>query len=239
LIEGGISETRIVLRRNGIDLSEFQTLPAPGAFRAKRNIGARTPLILFLGRISFIKGLDYLVEAFADIADSFPQARLIIAGPDDADGCAQAIRTIVDQRQLTKQITSIGALYGKERLEAFIDADFVVLPSRYESFGNVAAESIACGTPVLVTDTCGIASLVDGAGLVVSSDGLRDGLKRLLGDQDLLAKLRAGCVRVASNLSWDEPINEMEKLYASVIAERAVHAKKTNSEPHWTVSSEP
>ncbi|HCX31024.1 MAG TPA: hypothetical protein DHU55_14840 [Blastocatellia bacterium] len=222
LIEGGIGEEKIVLRRNGIDLLEFQTLPAGGAFRARHKLDDSTPLILFLGRISFIKGLDLLIKAFAEVSQIHPQARLVIAGPDDADGCAEAIRKAVAEFQLGDRVILSGPLYGNERLEAFVDADIFVLPSRYESFGNVAAESIACGTPTLVTNECGIAPLIDGsAGLVVPCDvdGLRKGMKRLLEDEDLLAQLRSGCAEVAKNLSWEEPVGAMEALYHSLVSE--------------------
>jgi glycosyltransferase involved in cell wall biosynthesis len=226
LIAGGIAEAKIVLRRNGLDLGEFETLPPRGAFRAKLGLSEQQPLLFFLGRLSFIKGLDLLVQAFSQIdalralpdgrASAPTCARLVIAGPDDDDGCAQTIRGLIDQLQLRGRVILTGPLYGNERLQAFIDADVFVLPSRYESFGNAAAESLACGTPVLVTDTCGIAPLVDGrSGLVVACDveGLRDGMNSLLKDRSLFARLRDGCAGVAQSLSWDAPVEQMERIY--------------------------
>ena len=140
--------------------------------------------MLFLGRLSFIKGLDLLVEAFAQINSD---ARLVIAGPDDGDGCLERIRSLIADLKIEERVILPGPLFGKEKLEALVDADLFVLPSRHESFGNAAAEAIACGTPVLVTSECGIAPLVDGrAGEVVACEveTLRDGLARLLGDAD-------------------------------------------------------
>jgi glycosyltransferase involved in cell wall biosynthesis len=222
LIEGGIPEEKIMLRRNGIDLAEFQALPARGGFRARHNLDAKTPLILFLGRISFIKGLDLLVKAFAKLALVHRDARLVIAGPDDADGCVEAIQKLANEFQLGNRLIRSGPLYANERLEAFVDADFIVLPSRYESFGNVAAESIACGTPVMVTDQCGISPLVDdNAGLVVHCDvdGLYKGMKRLLEDGELLSRLRKGCADAALTFSWDEPVAAMEALYCALVSD--------------------
>lgn len=230
LIAGGLDEAKILLRRNGINLGDFETLPQRGRFRAKRNIEATTPLIVFVGRLSFIKGLDLLVKAFAQLenqAHSTTGGRdargpsLVIAGPDDDDGCATEVRRLVDEFQLADRVSLTGPLYAQEKLEAFVDADFVVLPSRYESFGNVAAEAIACGTPVLVTDQCGIAPLVDRrAGLVVACDldGLRNGLRRLVDDKNLLAQLRDGCESIARSLSWDEPVETMERIYHSLLS---------------------
>lgn len=215
LIEGGICAERIVVRRNGLDLSEFRNLPKRGAFRAKVGIGKDQILILFLGRISFIKGLDLLVQAFAGTGD----ARLVIAGPDDDDGCMQRVRNLIDEQELRDRVIISAPLYGTKKLQAFVDADVFVLPSRYESFGNAAAESIACGTPALVTKECGIAPLIEGrAGLVApcTTEGLRDAINRLLGDPALLSRLRSGCADVARGFSWDEPVETMEAVYAAV-----------------------
>ena len=216
LIDGGVPAEKIVLRRNGIELTEFENLPARGSLRARLTLSDTAPLVLFLGRISFIKGLDLLVEAFARLPEAQRGVRLVIAGPDDDDGCAAAIAESIAKLQIGERVAVIGPLYGNERLQAFVDADVLVLPSRYESFGNVAAEAIACGTPALVTDQCGIAPLIkDRAALEVSADvdGLKNGLARLLEDGSLLADLRAGCAGVAQGLSWDEPVETMERLY--------------------------
>ena len=216
LIAGGTAAEKIVLRRNGIDLGEFKSLPPRGAFRAKFVPDEKTPLLVFLGRLSFIKGLDHLVKAFARIEE---QGHLVIAGPDDLDGCAPTVRALIAEFELGERVTLTGPLYGQEKLQALVDADLFVLPSRYESFGNAAAESIACGTPVLVTDRCGIAPLIDGkAGLVVpyDVDAIHKGIKRLIEDESLAAQLRAGCAGVAESLSWEEPVGEMERLYTSL-----------------------
>jgi glycosyltransferase involved in cell wall biosynthesis len=217
LITTGMDPAKIVLRRNGLDLTEFQDLPSKGALRARLNIGESEPLVLFLGRLSFIKGLDLLVEAFAQISSD---ARLVIAGPDDGDGCLERIRRLIAERKVEGRVVLLGPLFGREKLEALVDADLFVLPSRHESFGNAAAEAIACGTPVLLTSECGIAPLVVGrAGEVVACEvtGLTDGLARLLADPTLLTRLKEGCDDLAQSLSWDEPVAAMEILYASLM----------------------
>jgi glycosyltransferase involved in cell wall biosynthesis len=217
LIGGGIAAERIVLRRNGLDLGEFKSLPARGAFRATLGINKKEPLVLFIGRLSFIKGLDVLVQAFAEIARD---ARLVIAGPDDKDGCRERVASLVEELKLNGRVIIHGPLYGIEKHQALIDADLFVLPSRYESFGNAAAEAIACGTPVLVSDGCGIAPLLDGAALVVpcAIDGLRDAMNRFLAEDPLAACLRGACASVAQGLSWDAPVQTMEHIYSSLIS---------------------
>jgi glycosyltransferase involved in cell wall biosynthesis len=213
LLSADIPAAHLVLRRNGLDLSEFEDLPRRGAFRVRLGIGDE-PLVLFLGRISLVKGLDLLVEAFKGMSKS---ALLAIVGPDDRDGCLVAIR-----KQAGERVRLLDPLYGRDKLEALVDADVFVLPSRYESFGNAAAEAVVCGTPVMVTDQCGVAPLLkDRVGLVVpcTVEGIRDGLSRLLSDEALRQSLRARCPEVAQELSWDEPVALMESVYNEVVAE--------------------
>jgi glycosyltransferase involved in cell wall biosynthesis len=222
LIRGGIAREKIVLRRNGLDLAQFQQLPNRGEFRKKLGVTEEVQLVLFLGRLSFIKGLDELVQAFANVRRD---AKLIIAGPDDQDGCAKRIHKLISKLGLEQRIVLTGPLYEKEKLQAFVDANIFVLPSRHESFGNAAAESVACGTPVLVTDKCGIAPFIDGqAGIVTacSTEEIAKGINLLLDDSALLLRLAENCLPVARGLSWDEPVEAMERLYASLIEHREI-----------------
>jgi glycosyltransferase involved in cell wall biosynthesis len=151
---------------------------------------------------------------------------LVMAGPDEGDGFRRRLEGLAAQMRLTGRVLFTGPLYGESKWAAYRDADVFVLPSQNENFGNTAAEAVASGTPVLVTDRCGIAPLVDErAGLVVPHDGaaLEAGLARILDDAALNARLRGGCQGVANSLSWAEPLARMETMYMQLIAER--HAR--------------
>jgi glycosyltransferase involved in cell wall biosynthesis len=94
-----------------------------------------------------------------------------------------------------------------------------------ENFGNSAAEAVAAGTPVVVTQGCGIAPfLADVAGLVVAHDSgaVSQALVRILSDAELHKKLVAGCRYVTSRLGWEEPIRQMEELYCKLGASQSV-----------------
>jgi glycosyltransferase involved in cell wall biosynthesis len=94
------------------------------------------------------------------------------------------------------------------------------LPSLNENFGNTAAEAVACGTPVIVTETCGVAPLVNGrAGLVVpvNAAALSQALARLLDDDSLRQRFREGCAGLTRELGWDEPVAIMEQLYSELV----------------------
>jgi glycosyltransferase involved in cell wall biosynthesis len=151
------------------------------------------------------------------------EAVLVMAGPDEGDGFRRHLEAIASRMGLNGRVLFTGPLYGDAKWAAYRDADVFVLPSQNENFGNTAAEAVASGTPVLVTDRCGIAPLVDQlAGLVVPHDcsAIEAGLGRILDDAALAARLREGCRGVANSLSWAEPLAQMETLYRELIPER-------------------
>jgi len=218
LIEAGFPSTQIVIRRNGIDLSDYALLPPRGGFRREVGIPDGEPVVLYFGRLSHKKGLDLLLRAFAGL--QIP-AWLVIVGPDDRDGCVKHLEHLRRQLGLEQRVVlRAEPRYGLRKLELFADADVFVLPSRSENFGNTAAEAIACGLPVVVTDRCGIAPLVEGrVGLVVpyAEEAIREALGRLLGNPGLRETLRRGTVFVRRELSWEEPTEEMERLYQRLV----------------------
>jgi glycosyltransferase involved in cell wall biosynthesis len=222
LLEGGVPGSKIVVRRNGIEVPA--ALPASGRFRDQWHIAPDAKLVLFLGRLVPKKSPDLMLEAFAHWKQSEPVPRpsmLVVAGPDEGDGFRQRLETLAAQMGLNGGVLFTGPLYDDAKWSAYRDADLFVLPSQNENFGNTAAEAVACGTPVLVTDRCGIAPLIDQrAGLVVPHNraALEAGLRRFLDDPALSARLRAGCGEVARSLDWGEPLAQMELLYRQLVA---------------------
>jgi len=113
------------------------------------------------------------------------------------------------------------AVYGDAKWSALADADIFVLPSQNENFGNAAAEAVACGTPVIVTNRCGIAPLVEGrAGLVIphKCEALIRALDQL-SDPGLRLRMKLGCKEVALGLNWQQPIAQTEALYAQLLSD--------------------
>ena len=223
LLEGGIADSKVVVRRNGIEVPAH--FPPAGQFRSQWNIPAGSKVVLFLGRLVSKKSPDLMLEAFSHWNRRGNGARgsvLVMAGPDEGDGFRKRLEGIAAQMGLNGNVLFTGPLYGDAKWSAYRDANLFVLPSQNENFGNTAAEAVACGTPVLVTDRCGIAPLVDQrAGLVVPHDreALEAGLAQILDDPALAARLRGGCAGVANSLSWAEPLAQMEALYKELILE--------------------
>jgi len=211
----GISEDKIEIIPNGIELSEFANLPERGRFRRKHGLGDDQRIILYLGRIHKIKGLDLLVRAFAELSRPSNSVKLVIAGPDD--GYLPPLRKLIANLGISNEVLFTGHLYGEDKVEAYVDADVFVLPSTYEIFGNVVLEACACGTPVIVTDRCGIASAVDGqAGLVVpyDKDQLRDALSHMLSDDKMRLQFgEKGKLLVRERFSWEKIAERIEDIY--------------------------
>jgi glycosyltransferase involved in cell wall biosynthesis len=224
LLDGGIPAGKIVVRRNGIDIPA--DLPPSGRFRNQWDISTNVKLVLFLGRLVSKKSPDLMLEAFAHWhrrENGSQPSLLVMAGPDEGDGFRQRLEKYATQMGLNGGVLFTGPLYGDAKWAAYRDADLFVLPSQNENFGNTAAEAVACGTPVLVTDCCGIAPILDRrAGLVVSHNcaALEAGLEKILDDPAFAARLRAGCGEVTRSLGWAEPLAQMESLYLEMAPER-------------------
>jgi len=213
LAEGFLAQ-RVQLRYNGVELDEFRMLPVPGSFRAKLGLTDAQRFVLFLGRIIPRKGADLLIEAMPRLQNK--SLKLVVAGPEGESGYVNSLRNAAKSRGVESLVLFPGPLYGEDKKAAIVDAALFALPSRYENFGNSAAEAIACGTPVIVSDQCGIASLIDGrAGLVCAynADSLLDCLSRMLSEESLRRTLASGCPQVAQELSWSRLIHEVEDTY--------------------------
>ena len=222
LVCGGIAKEKILLRRNGVDSPSG--LPERGNFREEFEIPANAKLVLFLGRLSEKKSPDLLLKAFAGATGSGPgrgrRADLAFVGPDET-GMKARLRKMAKSLGLGERVHFSDALEGEAKWQAYRDADIFVLPSQNENFGNTAAEAVAAGTPVIVTDQCGIAPLLeDVAGMVVKHDekDLRGALARLLEDNGLRTKLKQGCEIAYHRLDWEEPLAEMEAAYRRLAA---------------------
>jgi glycosyltransferase involved in cell wall biosynthesis len=218
LVEDGVPGEKIVIRYNGIDGRESADRPQHGAFRAKWGIPLEEPLVLFLGRLIPRKGADILIEAFSEACPE--SGRLVIAGPEGEPGYRATLEQRACEAGIESRVIFTGALYDHDKSALLMDTNIFVLPSRYENFANSAAEAIAYDIPVIVTDSCGICSLVKGrAGLVIAPEEqqLVAALRNLISDRVLYAKLKAGCREVAAELSWDRLTEQMEGHYVRVL----------------------
>src|SRR3954447_25049938 len=213
-VAGGVPAERVHVRGNGFP----EPLPAPAAgdLRSRFDIPAGAPLILYVGRIASGKGIEHLVAALHEI----PEAHLVLAGPDDRHGVS------ADGERVHRVPMS-----AEPPQHLYPQADVFVLASAGESFGMVAAEAAAAGTPVIVSDRCGIAGFFEeGEALVVPYERAEiiAAIRRVLSDAELRAQLARGGPVAARRTSWDRVTARQEEIYRAVASRTAATKLSTD-----------
>jgi glycosyltransferase involved in cell wall biosynthesis len=170
------------------------------------------PFLLFLGRLSWKKGLDRLIPALARV----PGAVLAVAGNDE-EGIGPELERLA---RGAGRVVFLGPVHGADKAALLHRTAALVLPSRSENFGNVILEAWAAGRPVAVTPEVGLAATVreTGAGIVADGD-LGEALRGLLGDPARLDAMgRRGAEAVRERFGWAPVAREMERLYEGIAA---------------------
>lgn len=171
---------------NGMNLSDFEKLPAKNIFREKYSIPMDKKIILFLSRINLKKGLDLLLPAFKEITLQRNDCLLILAGPDD--GYLTETEYFIHENRLEDKIKLVGMLTGNDKLSAFADADIFVLPSHSEGFSIATLEALISGIPSLLSDRVGFGEAIrenHAAHLVdLNVDSIAAGLNKMLDNQE-------------------------------------------------------
>jgi glycosyltransferase involved in cell wall biosynthesis len=212
----GVATERVHVRGNGFP--EPRTDAVDDELRSQLGIPDRAPLVLYVGRIAAGKGLEHLVAATRQL----PDTHLVVVGPDDRHGAG---RLLEGKRVHVLPVTS------EPPLELYRQADVFVLPSAGESFGMAAAEAAAAGTPVIVSDRCGIAGFFeDGEALVVpyAREPIVDAVRRALGEPELRERLARGGVEAARRMSWDHVAERQEEIYRAIASRTAVANASTD-----------
>ncbi|BBM83288.1 glycosyltransferase [Candidatus Uabimicrobium amorphum] len=138
---------------NGIELEEFS--PSTMNF-SEHYLGKKTTkYILFLSRLSWKKGIDLLLPAYAKFCKKYDDVCLVIAGPDE-DNYTQFLHSIIQKYDIETRVVFTGLINGEARVAAYQNAQCFILPSYSENFGMVAIEALACRTPIIISDQVGI-----------------------------------------------------------------------------------
>jgi glycosyltransferase involved in cell wall biosynthesis len=156
---------------NIVDLEPFRNLPVRGKLRVKLRIPEDAPVTLFVGRLQKIKQLDLIIQKFSEVSKRISDAHFIIVGPDE-DNTGVFCKELVSILNLQNKVHFVGQLQGEDLLQAYSDSDLLVLLSKSESFGNVAAEAMAAGLPIIVGKGVGISSFIkdSNAGTIIDMD---------------------------------------------------------------------
>jgi D-inositol-3-phosphate glycosyltransferase len=224
----------------GADLSRFR----PGRrSTARTELGFQThvPLVLFVGRLQQLKGVDLLLEAFARLTQISRRGRhaklLLIGGlPPGAPGRraaedrqAHRLARLASQLGIQDRVTFVGAVPHDQLPRYYQAADVTVVPSMHESFGLVALESLACGTPVVASRVGGLVAIVrDGqTGFLVPWRDPRlfaDRIGVLLDDAGLREAMARSAAQAARGFSWTAVGDKVLQVYQQLITPGAAIA---------------
>ena len=220
--EFGVNQNKVVLITPPFPIEEFSHLPPLGRFRDKYNIKDKQ-IVLFLGRIHWIKGLDFLVESFYELTRSRNDVILAIVGPDD--GYKSGLERIIRGLSLSDKVLFTGFLAGDEKLSALVDANVLVQTSVYEHGTGVPFEAVLCNTPIIVSKNTGAGENVKkiDAGYLVeygNKDELKDMLQNILDNPtEARSKTQRAKKYIEANLSIGKEVEKYEKLYQEVVEE--------------------
>lgn len=211
---------------NGVDPSQFEGLHGR-SFSDFFPVLQGRRYILFLGRISRKKGLDLLTTAFREIAKTFPDIFLVIAGPDD-EGYGGQVMAWLKRDGFLERAVFTGMLTGESKLAAYRDAMMFVLSSYSENFGMSVIEAMSCGTPVVISDKVGIHREVAAykAGIVVktTAESLSLGMRELITRGDLRRELASEGKRIVEKYyNIDAVADMMISAYEEIIARKSNH----------------
>jgi len=229
IAQGGVRPAKIKVVPCGVDLTLFKPI---SSLKAKKILGLSDKgFILYVGRIDAIKGIDVLIRAFHRLIRNPLKTRpelglIIIGGEVDADSQAsnqemQKLRRMVGQFKLQERV----AFWGSQRqdlLPYFYSAtQALVQPSRYESFGMVALEAMACGTPVIASRVGGLQYTVkDGytGFLVPEGDwiGLAERIREVIENQSCKKRIITAAREKVREFSWPNVTQKVLSLYDSL-----------------------
>ena len=206
----GIQPLAIGLIYNGIDTAEFRPLPgvARRPWRLMATASADAPL----------KGLRYLLRAYAQLLPRYPQLELLVVGQPRAGGDTECL---LKQLKLCDKVQFVNGISTGQMVQHYAEATIAVVPSVYEGFGLPAGEAMACGVPVVATRGGALPEVVGDAGLLVAVrevGALVEAIASLLDNTMLREALSIrGRKRIAEKFCWHVTAARMVAYYRQVL----------------------
>jgi D-inositol-3-phosphate glycosyltransferase len=216
----GADPERVEVIPPGVDHAIF----SPGdAHEARQRLGLpEAPLVLFIGRIQTLKGVDLALRCLAAL-DNHDARLAIVGGPSGQDGAAEVDRLAELARELgvAERVHWIAPQPHAALADWYRAADVCIVPSRTESFGLVALEAAACGRPVVAARVGGLRSLVDDGHTGFLVDGrtaadYAEPVGLLLADSGLADEMGVSAAARSGRFTWNMTAARLRRLYADV-----------------------
>ncbi|MCZ6538907.1 MAG: glycosyltransferase [Chloroflexi bacterium] len=214
----GVSPDKIEVVRSGVDLDAYDGSPRRTEIRSELQLTDDQHLVLYVGRLRSVKGVEYGIRAFALASAQHPNMHLAIAGEGEQLGDLQ---DLAKELGINEKTTFLGV--RNDLPDLLSAADSVLMPSLTEGFPRIAIEAMAAGKPVIATRVGGTPeAIVDGeTGILVPAtdiDAMASALAKLVGDSTLQSRLgTAGRQRARQNYSVDNYVARLDGLYRQLL----------------------
>ncbi len=221
----GADPARVAVAEPGVDLVTFAPGPQEVA-RAELGLAPDAVLLLFVGRIQPLKGPDVLVRAAAELARRRPDLRdrLVVGVLGGASGAGvrtpMGLEDLAERLGIADRLRVVPPVDRPTLAQWYRAADVVAVPSHSESFGLVAVEAQACGTPVVAANVGGLPTAVGDGGLLVDGHDTADwatALGRVALDRDLRASLSRKAAEHASGFGWSRTAERLIEVYREAL----------------------
>lgn len=191
----------------------------PRPFREKYLRGRAGPVVMFLGRVAAVKGIDVLIKAFARTSGNASEATLVVVGPDD-EGLVPGLRRLAGTLGVADRVVFTGPLFNEERRAALSAATVWVSASFTENFGVSIVEAMAMGLPTLITPNVNIAKDAESAGATVLArpepEEFSAKLNQVLLDAELRVSISRRAGAFAHRFDWSEVAPALAEMYTAV-----------------------
>ncbi|MGM0652560.1 MAG: glycosyltransferase family 4 protein [Bacillota bacterium] len=209
----------------GVNLEEFKNC-SKSWFKDNYNIKPDKKILLFVGRLGQEKNVTFLLKAFQDVHDQFPETRLALVGKGPQE---ELLRKMAKQTGLDDKVIFTGVLPRKEIVHCYASADLFVFPSVTETQGLVIGEAKAAGLPVIAIRAFGPAEMVinneDGILTDPSLPAFTEAIITLLRDQGLYNRMRKKALENVTSVSSRQCAEQMLQVYQDLIDDK-VYATK-------------
>ncbi len=198
-------ERHILVIRNGIDISEFTMADT---------VEHKTTGIICVSRLIKRKGIRYLIEALSLLKDRDISLTLVGEGIQEDE-----LRELAKKLCVDHMIDFKGYVEHDNISRLYMENDIFVLPSLNEGMSNAVLEAMACGLPVIVTDTGGTSELIDGNGMVIPKKdpgALADALEKLIDEPETGRLMGYKSREIVSQMSWESVAGEYIRLYENI-----------------------
>ena len=215
-----IQSERIYTVHEGVDQARFKPRSVSTGFRKTHDIPEHARIILYVGSDNPRKNLPNLINAFSLIKPKENNYVLVRAGPTEYPPGQAQVRSLIDKYRLHDHVLWLGRISDEALVDFYNAADLFCFPSLYEGFGLPVLEAMACGTPVVTSNSTSLPEVAGEAALLVDPydvEAIAEAMRRVLEEPELAAELRERGLKRAAEFTWERTARETIAVYERVL----------------------